>query len=85
MKKLLYGVAALAFTSVALASTNVPYPTEKVAEFVVDKLDVTTLPSAIRPKHEKAKATFSDYGYVTRQLDEKLRLLATQKGRNNDN
>jgi hypothetical protein len=77
MKKLLYGVAALAFASVALASTSLPYLTEKVAEFVIDKLDVTTLPSAIRPKHEKAKKTFSDYGYVTRQLDEKEAIIET--------
>jgi hypothetical protein len=75
--KLLYGVAALAFASVAQARTNVPYPTERVAEFVVDKLDVTTLPSAIRPKHEKAKKTFNDYGYVTRPLDDKEAIIET--------
>jgi hypothetical protein len=77
MKKLLYGIAALTFTSVVLANSNVPYPTEKVAEFVVEKLDVTTLPSAIRPKLEKAKRTFSDYGYVTRQLDEREAIIET--------
>jgi hypothetical protein len=48
MKKLQYGIVARAFTSVALARTTAPYPTEKLAEFVVEKLDVTTLPSAIR-------------------------------------
>jgi hypothetical protein len=73
--KLLYGVAALALASVAQARTNVPYPTEKVAEFVVDKLDVTTLPSAIRPRHQKAKKTFHDYGYVTRPLDDKEAII----------
>lgn len=78
MKKLLYGVVALTFTSVALARTNVPYPTEKMAEFVVDKLDVTTLPSAIRPKHEKAKKTFSDYSYVASQLGDKEAILETR-------
>jgi len=31
------------------------YPKEKVAEFVVEKLDVTSIPSAIRPKREKGK------------------------------
>jgi hypothetical protein len=75
--KLLYGVAALAFASSALARTNVPYPTEKVAEFVIDKLDVTTLPSAIRPQYEKAKKTFSDYGFVTRQLNDKTAIIET--------
>jgi hypothetical protein len=85
MKKLLYGIAALTFTSVALAKSNVPYPSEKVAEFVVEKLDVTTLPSAIRPKHEKAKKTFSDYGYVARQLDEREAIIeATPSGQQID-
>jgi hypothetical protein len=69
--KLLFGLAFLASASVALASNDVPYPKEKVAEFVVEKLDVTTLPSEIRPKRDKGKKTFGDYGYVTRQLDEK--------------
>jgi hypothetical protein len=77
MKKLLNGIVVLPFTSVALARTNGPSPTEKVAQFVVDKLDVTTLPPAIRPKHEKAKKTFRDYGYVTRQVDEKEAIIET--------
>jgi hypothetical protein len=54
----------------ALAGNDAPYRKEKVAEFVVEKLDVTTLPPAIRPKREKGKKTFGDYGYATRQVDE---------------
>ena len=42
----------------------------KVAEFVAEKLDVTTLPASIRPKPEKRKKTFSDYGYMTQFVDE---------------
>ena len=45
-----------------------PYPKEKMAEFVVEKLDVTTLPSAIRPKREKGKKTFGDYGSLHGRL-----------------
>jgi hypothetical protein len=71
MMKVVMGVAILACASLVIAKTNVPYPAEKLAEFVVDKLDVTTLPSDIRPRREKAKKTFRDYGYVTRQVDEK--------------
>jgi hypothetical protein len=71
MMKVLAGIAILACASLVIAKTNVPYPAEKVAEFVVDKLDVTTLPPGMRPRREKAKKTFRDYGYVTRQLDEK--------------
>jgi hypothetical protein len=78
--KLLCGVMALACVPVALAGNNVPYPKEKVAEFVVEKLDVTTLPSAIRPTRVKGKKTFGDYGYVTRQLDEKEALVEAAPG-----
>jgi hypothetical protein len=56
------GVMALACVPVTLASNNVPYPQKNVVEFVVEKLDVTTLPSTIRPKPEKRKKTFDDYG-----------------------
>jgi hypothetical protein len=73
--KLFYGVVVLVLASSVFARTNERYPTEKPVEFVIDKLDVTTLPSAIRPKHEKAKKTFSDYGYATRQLDEKEAII----------
>jgi hypothetical protein len=79
--KLLCGVMALACGSVALASNNARYPKENVAQFVIEMLDVTTLPSTIRPKPEKIKKTFGDYGYVTRQLDEKEALVeATAEG-----
>src|ERR1700726_4029245 len=78
--KLFCGVMALACVPAAVGGNNVPYPKEKVAEFVVEKLDVTTLPSAIRPKPEKKKKTFSDYGYVTRQLDEKQVLVEATSG-----
>ena len=75
--KLYCAVMALVCVPVALASSNVPYPKENVAEFVTGKLDVTTLPSAIRPKPEKKKKTFDDYGYVTQQPEEKDALVET--------
>lgn len=78
--KLFYGVIALACVPAAIAGNNVPYPNEKVAEFVVEKLDVTTLPPTIRPKPEKRKKTFDDYGYVTRQLDAEEALVEASTG-----
>jgi len=36
---------------------------------VAEKLDVTTLPASIRPKPEKRKKTFGDYGYMTQFVD----------------
>src|SRR5216683_4489065 len=79
--KLFCGVLMLTCSGVAaLAGNNAPYPKEKVAEFVVEKLDVTTLPPAIRRKREKGKKTFGDYGYATRQVDEKEALVETMPG-----
>src|ERR1700732_2686690 len=69
--KVLCGLIVLTCVSLALARNGAAYPTEKVAEFLAEKLDVTTLPPEIQPNPEKGKKTFEDYGYVTRKLDEK--------------
>jgi hypothetical protein len=79
--KLLSGLLALACVPAALAANNAPIPKDNMAEFVAERLDVTTLPSSIRPKSQKSKKTFSDYGYVMRQLDDKQVLVeATPAG-----
>ena len=73
--KLLYGAIVLAFAPLLFAGNGAPYPSEKIAAFVFEKVDVTTLPPAIRPKVVKSKKTFGDYGYVAREVDEtKVRL-----------
>ncbi len=77
--KLLCGMMALACAPVALAGNGAALPKEKVAEFVAEKLDVTTLPSAIRPKPEKSKKTFGDYGYVIKLVNEKHILAEAMK------
>ena len=66
----MFVVAALSYTPLALAEDKIACPNEKVAQFVVQKLDVTSLPSAIRPKKEKAKKTFADYGFTVQSVDE---------------
>jgi hypothetical protein len=68
--KVMFAVAALAYVPLALAGGNAAYPKEKVAAFVVERLDATSLPSAIRPKKEKGKKTFADYGYTTQKAEE---------------
>jgi hypothetical protein len=78
--KLLHGVLALAFAPLAWAGNDAAYPTEKLAAFVLEKVDVATLPSAIRPKLVKSKKTFGDYGYVAREVDEKKALLDPPQG-----
>jgi hypothetical protein len=78
--KLLYGAIALGCLPIVLAANNAVYPTEKIAAFVLAKVDVTTLPPAIRPKPVKGKKTFSDYGYTARELEEKKALLDAPQG-----
>jgi hypothetical protein len=78
--KVLYGVIGLAFAPLVFAGNDAAYPTEKVAAFVFEKVDVATLPSAIRPKLVKNKKTFGDYGYVAREIDEKKALLDSPQG-----
>src|SRR5580692_10644990 len=76
--KLLSGLLALACVPAAVAGNNAPLPKDNVAEFVAERLDITTLPSSIRPKTQKSKKTF---GYVMRQLDDKQVLIeATPAG-----
>src|SRR5580692_7627322 len=79
--KLLSGLLALVCVPAAVAGNNAPLPKDNVAEFVAERLDITTLPSSIRPKPQKSKKTFGDYGYVMRQLDDKQVLIeATPAG-----
>ena len=63
-------VAAVACAAVALPAKDTPYPSEKLAAFVVDKLDVTSLPAPYRPKKQKGKKTLTDYGYTVQKLRE---------------
>ena len=73
---------ALACVPAGLAGNRATLPKEKVAEFVAEKLDVTTLPASIRPKPEKRKKTFGDYGYMTQFVDEsQIHAEATPGGR----
>ncbi len=61
----------LAYAPPAFAGANAAYPTDNVAQFVVEKLDVTSLTSALKLKKEKGKKTFADYGYSTKNVSEK--------------
>ena len=78
--KLLSGVIVLATASVAVANNSAPLPKDQVTKYVVEKLDVTTLPSGIRPKRDHDKKTFSDYGYVASSLDENQAVVASPTG-----
>jgi len=53
--KIALAFAALSCAPLAVAGDRAAYPKEKVAEFIVEKLDITSLPAAIRPKKEKGR------------------------------
>ena len=78
--KIVCGMIALAAASVALGNNAASLPKDKVTKYVVEKLDVTTLPSGLRPKRDHDKKTFSDYGYVTNSLDDYQAVVATPAG-----
>ena len=73
--RLLLAVVALSYAPLAVAGDAAAYPKEKIAAFVVEKLDLTSLPSAFRPKKEKGKKTFADYGFTAQTVSENEAVL----------
>lgn len=51
--KVLLAIVALSYAPVAFGRNDAAYPSEKLAELVVAKLDVNSPPSVFRPKKEK--------------------------------
>jgi hypothetical protein len=78
--KAVLAMVALSYASLGVAGNKAEYPNDKVAEFVVEKLDVTSLPSTFRPKKEKGKKTFADYGFTARKMDENEAIIETAGG-----
>jgi hypothetical protein len=78
--KLVLAAIIVAYTPLGMARGKADYPTEKVTAFVVEKLDITSLPGVYRPKKEKGKRTFADYGYAAQKLDENEALVETPNG-----
>jgi len=78
--KVLLAVAALSYSPLVLAGNEAAYPKEKVAAFVVEKLDLTSLPSEFRPKKEKGKKTLEDYGFTAQRIDENEAIIEAAGG-----
>ena len=78
--KVVLALAALSYAPLTVAGDKDVYPKERVAEFIVEKLDVTSLPAAIRPKKEKRKKTFADYGFTVQTVDESEAVLKAAPG-----
>ena len=78
--KVLLASVALSCAPLAAAKNNTAYPSEKVAEFVVAKLDVNSLPSAFKLRKEKGKKTFADYGFTAQRVDESEAIIQGPDG-----
>jgi hypothetical protein len=78
--KMLLTVVTLFCAPVVVADNRAAYPNEKIAEFVIEKLDVTSLPSASRPKKEKGKKTFADYGFTVRSVGDNEAIIEAVDG-----
>jgi hypothetical protein len=78
--KLIFVAAVLSCAPLAIAGDKAAYPRENVAQFVLERLDVTSLPSAFRPKKEKAKKTFADYGFSSQKVDENHAIIEAAGG-----
>jgi hypothetical protein len=72
--------ALLAVAPIAFAGGKAAYPNEKIAGFVLEKLDLNSLPSELRPKKVKGQKTLADYGYSAQKMDEKEAVLDSQSG-----
>jgi hypothetical protein len=53
--KVLLAVVALSYAPLVMAGNEAAYPKEKVVAFVVEKMDLTSLLSAFRPKKKKER------------------------------
>ena len=78
--KVVLGIAALSCAPFAAMGNSALYPTEKVTEFVIEKLDLTSLPAPFQPYKEKGKKTFVDYGFALQNLEESSAVLETAGG-----
>jgi len=78
--KVLLAIVALSYAPLVVAGNEAAYPKENVAAFVVEKLDLTSLPSALRPKKEKGKKTFADYGFTVQTVDENEAVIEAAGG-----
>jgi hypothetical protein len=78
--KLLLLIVALSYAPLVAAADEAAYPKENVAAFVVEKLDLTSLPSAFRPKKEKGKKTFADYGFTAQTVNENEAVIEAAGG-----
>lgn len=79
-RKILPAVLMLACAPLAVGNSNPGYPSGKLAQFVVEKLDVTTLPQELRPGQAKGKKTLEQYWFVPVAITESEAVLRNAAG-----
>ena len=78
--KVLLALVALSYSPLVVAGNEAAYPKEKVVAFVVEKLDLTSLPPEFRPKKGKGKKTLADYGFTAPRTDENEAIVEAASG-----
>src|SRR5215468_7842316 len=78
--KVVLGIAALSCAPFPTMGNSALYPTERVTEFVIEKLDLTSLPAPFDLHKEKGKKTFADYHFTTQKLEDSAVALQTSGG-----
>jgi hypothetical protein len=68
--KVLLAVLFLSYVPLCLAGNKAEYPNEKIAKFVIDRLDVTSLPPGFGPRKAKGKKTIADYGFTAQTYND---------------
>jgi hypothetical protein len=68
--KVLLAALILSYVPLGAARNKAENPGEKVAEFVIGKLDVNSLPPLFWPKKVKGKKTTADYGFTAQTLND---------------
>ena len=79
--KVLLAVLFLSYAPLCLAGNKAEYPNEKIAKFVIDKLDVTSLPPGFWAKKVKGKKTLADYGFTAQTLNDNEVVIKTDEVR----
>ena len=78
--KVLLAVLFLSYVPLGVAGNKAEYPNEKVAEFVINKLDVTSLPSGFWSKKVRGKKTFADYGFTAKTPNDNEAVIEAADG-----
>ena len=78
--KVLLAVLFLSYVPLGVAGNKAEYPNEKVAEFVINKLDVTSLPPGFWSKKVKGKKTIADYGLTAQTPNDNEAVIEAADG-----